>query len=74
MEAWAAWMAGRTDKLERLVGSQAAEALNAQQGCVYLTQFGMGSHSRSLGSDVTRSKSCLVNSNEAVPVQFQLLS
>ena len=47
------------------LGVRQRKALNAQQGCVYLTQFGMGSHSRSLGSDITRSKLCLVNSNEA---------
>lgn len=59
------WLEGQIN-WKGWLGVRQRKALNAQQGCVYLTQFGMGSHSRSLGSDITRSKSCLVNSNEAV--------
>lgn len=45
------------------------KALNAQQGCVCLTQLGMGSLSRSPGSDITRCKLRLVDSNEAAVIR-----
>ena len=63
------WLEGRIN-WKGWLGVRQQKALKAQQGCVYLTQFGMGSHSRSPGSDITRPKLCLVNSNEAAMIRW----